>query len=183
MQEIYRRHPCRSVISINLQSSFSNFVEIAFQHECCPVNLLHILEHLFLRTPGWLLLNFLLSKVLLQSSLSLWKRKIIQIAFKVNSILLRQILVLTFLCFLKSFLYVRVCKLNTRNFTYVNNRLQTFETICTLVEVDVTDIWDISVQFICNTKATVHSVRSQEIWKKILELDFKTFHIYWIYPY
>ena len=32
-------HPCRSLISIKLQS---NFIEIALPHECSPVNLLHI---------------------------------------------------------------------------------------------------------------------------------------------
>ena len=37
-------HPCRSVISIKLQS---NFIEIVLLHECSPVNLLHI----FRRTP------------------------------------------------------------------------------------------------------------------------------------
>ena len=31
--------PCRSVISIKLQS---NFIGITLRHECCPVNLLHI---------------------------------------------------------------------------------------------------------------------------------------------
>ena len=31
-------HPCRSVIS--------NIIEIALRHGCCPVNLLHISEHL-----------------------------------------------------------------------------------------------------------------------------------------
>ena len=32
-------HPCRSAISIKLQS---NFIEIALRHGCSPVNLLHI---------------------------------------------------------------------------------------------------------------------------------------------
>ena len=32
-------HPCRNGISIKLQS---NFIEIALQHGCSPVNLLHI---------------------------------------------------------------------------------------------------------------------------------------------
>ena len=36
-------HPCRSAISIRL---FCNFIEIALRRGCCPVNLLHILEHL-----------------------------------------------------------------------------------------------------------------------------------------
>ena len=33
------QHPCRSVISIKLQS---NFIEITLRHGCSPVNLLHI---------------------------------------------------------------------------------------------------------------------------------------------
>ena len=39
-------HPCRSVISIKLQSSF---IEIALRHGCSPVNLLHILRTPFPR--------------------------------------------------------------------------------------------------------------------------------------
>ena len=45
-----REHPCRSLISIKL---LCNFIEIALQHGCSPVNLLHIfrstfsLEHLW----------------------------------------------------------------------------------------------------------------------------------------
>ena len=42
------QHPCRSVISIKLHS---NFIKIALRHGCSPVNLLHISEYLFLRTP------------------------------------------------------------------------------------------------------------------------------------
>ena len=41
MQQIYRRHPCRSSISITLQS---NFIEITLRHGCSPVGLLHILR-------------------------------------------------------------------------------------------------------------------------------------------
>ena len=49
-------HPCRSVISIKLQS---NFIEITLRHGCSLVNLLHIFRKPFLRsTSGWLLLNF-----------------------------------------------------------------------------------------------------------------------------
>ena len=47
-------HPCRSVISIKLQS---NFIEIALRHGCFPVNLLHIFRAPFLQnTSGWLVL-------------------------------------------------------------------------------------------------------------------------------
>ena len=42
------KHPCRSKISIKLQS---NFIEITLKHGCSPVNLLLIYEHLFLRPP------------------------------------------------------------------------------------------------------------------------------------
>ena len=52
-------HPCWSVISINLQS---NFIEIALQHGCSPVNMLHIFITPFPRnTSEWLLLYFCLS--------------------------------------------------------------------------------------------------------------------------
>ena len=48
-------HPCRSTISIKL---LCNFVEIAFEHGCSPVNLLHIFRKPFLQnTSGWLLLS------------------------------------------------------------------------------------------------------------------------------
>ena len=47
-------HPCRSVISIKLQS---NFIKIILWHECSPVNLLHIFRTPFPNnTSGWLLL-------------------------------------------------------------------------------------------------------------------------------
>ena len=47
-------HPCRSVISIKLQS---NFIKIALRHRCSPVNLLQIFRTPFPRnTSGWLLL-------------------------------------------------------------------------------------------------------------------------------
>ena len=50
-------HPCRSVISINLQS---NFIENAFRHGCSPVNLQHIFRTPFLKnTSRWLLLPVL----------------------------------------------------------------------------------------------------------------------------
>ena len=48
-------HPCRSAVSIKLQS---NFIEITIQHGFSPVNLLHIFKTPFLKnTSGWLLLN------------------------------------------------------------------------------------------------------------------------------
>ena len=48
-------HPCRSVISIKLQS---NFIETTLRHGCSPVNLLHILRRPFPgNTSGWLLLQ------------------------------------------------------------------------------------------------------------------------------
>ena len=47
-------HPCRSVISIEWKS---NFTEIELRHGCSPVNLLHIFRTSFPRnTSGWLLL-------------------------------------------------------------------------------------------------------------------------------
>ena len=48
-------HPCRSAISIKVQS---NFIEITFRHECSPVNWLHIFRTSFLKnTYGRLLLS------------------------------------------------------------------------------------------------------------------------------
>ena len=48
-------HPCRSVISVNLQS---NFIEIALRYGRFPLNLLHIFRTPFLKnTTGWLLMN------------------------------------------------------------------------------------------------------------------------------
>ena len=48
-------HPCRSMISIKLQS---NFIEIALRHWCSPVNLLHIFRAPFSQnTSGPLLLE------------------------------------------------------------------------------------------------------------------------------
>ena len=41
-------HPCRSAISIKLQSIF---IKIALRHGCSSVHLLQFSEHLFLRTP------------------------------------------------------------------------------------------------------------------------------------
>ena len=41
-QQIFRRTPCRSVISIKLFCNFSIFVEITLRHGCSPLNLLHI---------------------------------------------------------------------------------------------------------------------------------------------
>ena len=47
-------HPCRSVISIKLQS---NFIEIILWHGCAPVNLLHVFRTSFPKnTSGRLLL-------------------------------------------------------------------------------------------------------------------------------
>ena len=49
-------HPCRSAISIKLQS---NFIEITLRHGWSPPNLLHILRTPFLKnSPGRLLLLF-----------------------------------------------------------------------------------------------------------------------------
>ena len=48
-------HPCRSVISIKLQS---NFIEISLRHGCSPVNLLHFFgTPLSKNTSGGLLLT------------------------------------------------------------------------------------------------------------------------------
>ena len=48
MQQINRRHPCRSVISTKF---LRNFIEITLRHRCSPVNLLHLSEKFFIRAP------------------------------------------------------------------------------------------------------------------------------------
>ena len=64
-------HPCRSAISINV---LCNFIEIALQHGCSPVNLRHIFGTPFFKnTSRWLLLSniHLLIKVLFISGTNL----------------------------------------------------------------------------------------------------------------
>ena len=57
-------HPCRSAISIKLQSSF---IEITPRHGCSPVNLLHIFRTLFLKnTSRWLLLKIFICAISLR---------------------------------------------------------------------------------------------------------------------
>ena len=54
-----KEYPCRSVISIHLQSIF---IEITLWHGCSPANLLHIFRTPFLKiTSGWLLLKLVYS--------------------------------------------------------------------------------------------------------------------------
>ena len=56
-------HPCRSVISRKL---LCNFIEIALQHGCSPVNLLHIFGTPFLKNKyGGLLLSVILLTLIL----------------------------------------------------------------------------------------------------------------------
>ena len=55
MHQIYRKHACRSAISIKLHS---NFIEIALRRGCSPVNLLRIFRTSFPKnSSGWLLLE------------------------------------------------------------------------------------------------------------------------------
>ena len=57
IQQIYRRHPCRSAISIKL---LCNFLETTLRHGFSPINLLHIFRTPFLKnTSGWLLLHLI----------------------------------------------------------------------------------------------------------------------------
>ena len=90
-------HPCRSAISINLRSNFS---EIALRHGRSPVNLLHIFRTPFSRnTSGWLLLvfsgtpNFLATFCWIDHFLSLSKTgisytKLLTLCFHLNDMLL-----------------------------------------------------------------------------------------------
>ena len=51
--KVIGEHPCQSVISIKLQSTF---IEITLRHGCSQVNLLHIFRTPFLKNAsGWLL--------------------------------------------------------------------------------------------------------------------------------
>ena len=59
-------HPCRSVISIKLQS---NLIEITLRHECSAVNLPHVFRTLFTKngkrfTTSWWLLLLLLIRII-----------------------------------------------------------------------------------------------------------------------
>ena len=59
-------YPCRSAISITLQS---NFIEVALRHGCSPVNLLHIFRTTSLKnTTEWLLLSLLKTGVVSEVS-------------------------------------------------------------------------------------------------------------------
>ena len=66
-------HPCRSVISIKLQS---NFTEITLRHGCSPLNLLHVFWTPFPRnTSGWLLLNVQITRINLKVSGIKWDER------------------------------------------------------------------------------------------------------------
>ena len=61
-----REHPCRSAISIKLQS---NFIEITLRHGCSPVNLMHVFRINFLKnTSGQLLLHIEVNDTRFQKS-------------------------------------------------------------------------------------------------------------------
>ena len=63
-------HPCRSAISVKLQS---NFIEIAFRHGYSPLNLLHIFRTPFPRnTSRWLLLKCVSHLIMVSFKLLLW---------------------------------------------------------------------------------------------------------------
>ena len=66
MQQIYRDHPCRSVISIKLRCKF---IEIILRHGCSPVKLLHIFRTPYTKnTSGRLLLNLHHSNITFRSN-------------------------------------------------------------------------------------------------------------------
>ena len=95
-------HPCRSVISIKLQS---NFIEMTFRQGCSSVNLLHIFRtpfpkntcrwlHLFLRTRlngcFWIYSEFLMltfEKVVLNSILAVLSGLIYVFKISVSTIM------------------------------------------------------------------------------------------------
>ena len=59
-------HPSQSEISIKL---IYNFIEVALRHGCTRVNLLHISEHLFIRTPTEVCLCFNIIKIIWENKL------------------------------------------------------------------------------------------------------------------
>ena len=67
MQQLYRRTPCRIVISIKLRRKF---IEITLLHGCSPVNLLHIFRNPFTRNTSERLLLPLVGSVLTPSAKS-----------------------------------------------------------------------------------------------------------------
>ena len=78
----FKEHPCRSVISIKLQS---NVVEITLRHGCSPVNMLRIFRTLFLGTPlGGCFWFLLLLEDLSKTYFPLFKKINAEIAYEVN---------------------------------------------------------------------------------------------------
>ena len=60
-KKVFRKYAANLQKNIHVELWVSNFIEIALQHGCFPVNLLHIFKTLFLKnTSEWLLLIFLL---------------------------------------------------------------------------------------------------------------------------
>ena len=73
-------HPCRSVISIKLQS---NVIEIALRHGFSPVDLLHIFRTPFPRdTSGWLLLKDTVSVKITSMHYLKWTRIMLPAVFE-----------------------------------------------------------------------------------------------------
>ena len=90
-------HPCRSAISIKLQS---NFIEIALRHGYSPVNLLYIFRTPFPRnTSVWLLL-YHMSKILFTEALY----SVINGNALITSLLIFKVHFLSGLCVLNYFL-------------------------------------------------------------------------------
>ena len=80
-------HPCRSVISIKLQS---NFIESTLWHGCCPVNLLHIFRRTAFskNTSGGLLLE----------SVAAWMKMFLLMATAYINVIEKQTKVKVFCC-------------------------------------------------------------------------------------
>ena len=83
-------HPCRSVISINLER---NFIEIALWYGCSPVNFLHIFRTPFFRNASWWLLllkrkaRYIYTKKVLKTSLFQLEDKLYSIGRWSNNLL------------------------------------------------------------------------------------------------
>ena len=70
MHQITGEHPCRSAISIKLQS---NFIEITLRHWCSPVNLLYIFRTPFLKNTS----EGLIMNVSSDTIKSYWQRSVV----------------------------------------------------------------------------------------------------------
>ena len=117
MQQVYRKHPCGSVISIKF---LCNFIEISLRHGCSPVNLLHIFRTSFPKDTSRGLLLFILLSNKLTTCVINYVQVILNLFFSKSKLisvlgnLYRNILLEFIISSNKSRLFVQ-CKLWCRN--------------------------------------------------------------------